>query len=279
MAPNPETIKLGATTITVFNLYTIPENLQRLIAVPPGETAPATLHQTAELPVQCILVRAPGRTVLVDAGGYEADYDHSGRVGYRPPPDLLTRLAEIGVAPEDVDDVVITHLHGDHFNGLTTARDGGYRLAFPNATGHVGARDWEAPRVREALANPSSLESRTLGVVNQAGRLNPVDGNRELGSGIAIVAAPGETPGHQILRVEAEGGTLYCVGDLYHHPLEVEHPGWMVPWADREANLASRRALVAAALAENARLVATHIDGVGRLTPTPSGVSWATASP
>jgi hypothetical protein len=68
---------------------------------------------------------------------------------------------------------------------------------------------------------------------------------------------------------------MYCLGDLYHHVIEVDHPSWSVPWADRTAIAASRRALTDAALAENALLIATHIPGVGRLLPTASGVTWS----
>ncbi len=89
-----------------------------------------------------------------------------------------------------------------------------------------------------------------------------------------ILPAPGETPGHQIVRVRSAGRTLYCLGDLYHHPVEVEQPTWAAHWNDRAAALASRQALVAAALAEDALLVATHIPGVGRLTKTDDGVQW-----
>lgn len=271
----PLRFKLGAATVTVIDLYSIPSKLDELI-VRPAEAAPLSAPiGNADLPVQCILVQTPGSTILVDAGAYEAAHDHSDRAGYQPPPDLIARLAEAGVAPEDVDHVAITHLHGDHYNALATERDGRRQPTFPNATYHVGAPDWEAPALREALANPASLESLHLAVANAHGRLNPTAARADLGNGVTILASPGETPGHQTVRVESEGETLYCVGDLYHHPLEVEHPDWMAPWADRAANVASRRALADAALAENARVIATHIPGVGRLRRSGNGVTWA----
>ncbi|HLZ07771.1 MAG TPA: hypothetical protein VKT80_04225, partial [Chloroflexota bacterium] len=123
----------------------------------------------------------------------------------------------------------------------------------------------------------TSLDARTIGVLDRAGRIVAVGGDRELASGITILPSPGETPGHQSVRITSEGKTLYCVGDLYHHRLEVEHPSWAVPWADAPTIRGSRSALVHAALAENALLVATHIGGVGRLVGAASAVSWKTA--
>jgi glyoxylase-like metal-dependent hydrolase (beta-lactamase superfamily II) len=73
--------------------------------------------------------------------------------------------------------------------------------------------------------------------------------------------------------VHSEGQTLYCLGDLYHDPLEVEHPKWMAQWADIDATFASRRRLVEAALAEDALLVPAHMSP-GRLERTVEGVRW-----
>ncbi len=66
---------------------------------------------------------------------------------------------------------------------------------------------------------------------------------------------------------------LYCLGDLYHHPVEVEHPTWMTQWKNREITLRSRHALMEAALAEHALLVAAHIP-LGYLEHTATGVQW-----
>ena len=77
-----------------------------------------------------------------------------------------------------------------------------------------------------------------------------------------------------IVRVHSEGQTLYLLGDLIHHPVEIERPEVMVHWADVEATRSSRRRLIESALAEDARLVATHIVPVGRLERTPQGVVW-----
>jgi glyoxylase-like metal-dependent hydrolase (beta-lactamase superfamily II) len=110
--------------------------------------------------------------------------------------------------------------------------------------------------------------------LNEEGLLRPVDDETILNDDVRIIPMPGETPGHQIVRVASGGQTLHCVGDLYHHPLEVEAPSCRVEWADATTTTASRAWLVEAAVSEEALLIATHIAGFGRLQPTASGVAW-----
>jgi glyoxylase-like metal-dependent hydrolase (beta-lactamase superfamily II) len=279
MADNIRTTKLGAATVTIVDLYDIPSKMSELVDAPKDERTPAEdaiLSQSVNLPVQCIFVRLPRLAVLVDAGAYETAHDSSGRTGYTPPPGLLESLARVGARPEDVDHLVITHAHGDHFNFVTRERAGRYEPTFPNAKVYLGRADWEMPALQQALGDESSLESRAFRPLQRAGRLILVEGEGELGEGVNILAAPGETVGHQILRVRSEGQTLYCVGDLWHHPIEVAHPTWMTPGRIREANILSRRAVADVALADHALLVATHIAGFGRLRRTATGVEWET---
>lgn len=68
-----------------------------------------------------------------------------------------------------------------------------------------------------------------------------------------------------------------CLGDLYHRAVELAQLGWHVIWADPVASVASQSALVAATLAEDALLIATHIEGVGRVERTDGG-RWVTTA-
>lgn len=273
--------RLGAATLTVVNvgdsLWTLAEEL----ALPEAErTAHPDLFAPMPFPSQCVHIALPalGASVLVDASVYDFPPDVAQvPPGYTPPPGLLPALVSRGVAAEEIGHVVITHPHFDHINGLTRpAEDDRDRWipCFPNARHYLGTADWEQPELQEALADPGSMEARTLGVLHAAGLLELVSGQREIAPGVRIVPAPGETPGHQVVRVESEGQVAYCLGDLFHSAEEVARPEWMATWADRSAMTASRRALLAAAQAEHALLVAAHILGAGRLAATGAGVSW-----
>ncbi|MBI1802015.1 MAG: MBL fold metallo-hydrolase [Chloroflexi bacterium] len=272
------TRRVGAASVTIVNVGDIQGALSGWMDEPPGGwPAPfaARLTQVQQFPIHCVHIGLPGLSVLVDAGLFDAPSPDSPYFipAYQPPPPFQKQLAQAGVRLENISHVVITHAHGDHFNGLTM--DG--RPVFPNARCYLGRADWERAEMQKALQSPQSTESRTFGVLAHAGLMEAVEGDRALGDGVQIIAAPGETPGHQIVRVHSEGQTLYCVGDLYHDPVEADQPTLMVRWADPKATLASRRALAEAALAENALLVATHIPAVGRLRDTGAGVVWAAA--
>lgn len=278
MAEQVRVIQLGAATVTVISVGDIQANLAELLnkaehVPPPGYAE--SFGQPLRMPIQCILIQLPAICVLVDASVYDISPDSPFAIpGYQPPPGLLTRLAERGVKPEAITHVVITHSHFDHISGVTKKRDGHYEPCFPNARYYLGRPDWENPDMQTALQHTHSLANHTLGILHDKGLLELVTGTYSLSSEVQIMAASGETAGHQIVRVCSEGQTLYCVGDLYHHPIEIEHPEWMVHWANAAANQSSRRTLTGSTLVENALVVATHISTIGRLEATASGIIW-----
>jgi glyoxylase-like metal-dependent hydrolase (beta-lactamase superfamily II) len=272
MTEHMHSIQVGAATVTVINVGDLLFRLDDWLIVPEAERPPY-FAKPLRFPIQCVHIASRGVSVLVDASIYEVEPDSPHAVaGYQPPPGLLPTLAEAGVHPEAISHVVITHIHHDHINGLTRQQDGHYTPCFPNARHYLGRADWE--QAQAALQEPESVESRTLGVLSRAGLLETVGGRHDLGGGVEVIPAPGESPGHQIVRVRSSERTLYCLGDLYHHPVEVEHQEWAAQWADADMIRASRQALVEAALDEQALLLATHIAGIGRLERAGPGVIW-----
>lgn len=272
--------RIGQAVLTVINVGDSLWNLGDELALPPeARTEYPAVFERRPFPSQCVHIALPGASLLVDASRYTAAPGSDDiPPDYSLPPSLVESLASIGVAPDDITHVVITHPHWDHINGLTVERDGKLVPCFPRARHFLGRADWEQAEMRTELADPGSLESRTLGIVNQADLLELVDGERELTEGVRIVAAPGETPGHQMVRVDSGGAVAYCLGDLVHSDAEIEHPDWAPTWAASEVLAASRQALTAAALAEHALLVAAHIAGAGRLLLAEDGrVRWVAA--
>jgi glyoxylase-like metal-dependent hydrolase (beta-lactamase superfamily II) len=241
-----------AIAITPLNIGRLRGHLASWYKLPPGHPYAGRVEEIAIL---CYHVALPGRSVLVDAAAYEFPLDGADMVlpGPHPPP-LAEQLAAAGADPSAVTDVVITHAHFDHINGLTRKVDGGYLPAFPHARHYLGAGDWD-PESFEAL------ESNTLAVVEQHGLLSLVRGPLALGDGLEIVPAPGETPGHQVLHLRAEGLEAYITGDLYHHRLEFDEPGRNVHWAEPEAMQASKAMLTERAAASGARVYFAHIEG------------------
>ncbi len=94
-----------------------------------------------------------------------------------------------------------------------------------------------------------------------------------------MIPAPGETPGHCMVRVRSGGETFYYVGDLFHHPCEVSHPDWIPPRRDLAATRASRSRLFAEAVPGRATVVFSHgrFPAWGRIIPAGGGFRWERA--
>lgn len=271
MTPPHITLTVGAATVTLFNLAELRVTLSEWLPIPeperPLEYASAFTGPQA-LPIYAVHIALPKASVLVDG----CDAVLVKNTPYVPPdyellPGLLEQLTRARITPDEVTHVVITHAHFDHYSGLV--QEGTPLL--PNARHYLGRNDHAVFQ-----AQPTD-EQQPLMLLQQRGLLEAVDAPLELIEGVTVLTAPGETPGHQLVRVHSQGETLYLVGDLYHHPLEVGQPERSVYWANAAANLQSRATLTGAALAEGARLVATHIARVGRLERDGAGVLWRDA--
>jgi len=273
------TISLGTAAITVINVGNMVLELSEVMNVPESEWRPryaSAFEKPLPFPSQSVHIALPDASILVDANNYAIAVPPGSPYlppNYQSPPSLLDQLHEKGIRPRDITHLVITHAHFDHYIGTTIESDGTYLPTFPNARCYLGRADWDDLAMQTSLQDPASDESRTFGVLHQSGLLELVEGNRTLNPAVQLIAAPGESAGHQLVRVHSEGQTLYCLGDLYHHLVEVEQPTWMATWANPDTNITSRHALVEAALAENALLVAAHMP-IGRLQRTPTGITW-----
>lgn len=265
-------VNAGDMTVRMADEYGLPE-----FAYSP-EYAEA-FGQPQRFPSLSALIELDGVTTLVDANDYRAAVTpDSGYYtpDYTPPPPIAAQLASLGMEPGDVAHLVITHAHWDHFAGVTQAigAQGEPEPVYPRARVYLGHGDWDDAEMSANIQRPDSLEARTLGVVHARGLLELVSEEREIAPGVTIIPAPGETPGHQIVRVQSKGETLYILGDLIHHEAEASHPDWMVTWAEPGTMRASKASLFERALRENALLTAAHIGSLGRLARTAGGVVW-----
>lgn len=284
---NPATLRVGTARVTILNAGDLRFHLAEELAVPEAVWRPhhAELFERPGIcPSLSVYIEQGDARILVDVGDYRATVTPGSEYaldGYTPPPGIPTQLARLGVAPEDITHVVITHAHWDHYAGVTAPGASGETASgqaptFPLARYCIGAADWADAEMQAALGDPTSLEARTLGALMAQGALHLVEGPESIADGIELLPAPGETPGHLVVRVHSQGETLYVVGDLFHHAIEVEHPDWMVGWADTEAMLATRRWLIQQAHDERAQLIAAHIFGAGRIERVDANtLQWA----
>ncbi len=225
---------------------------QEFIRLAGATEAPASINT--------FLLRGEGKTILVDAG-------NGGNIGR-----TAARLHELGIAPEQVDAVLITHMHGDHIGGLLRA-DG--QAAFPQADIYVSAPErayWE----KEA-GQGGELAKRVLAAYGD--RVKELRNNDEPLPGIRAIAAPGHTPGHMILEV----GDLYLIADLLHAAaIQVPRPDVCATY-DKNAPQAAetRRKVFDMASAPGKVVAGAHLPypGIGRITRKDGNYTYTPAAP
>ncbi|MDQ7778785.1 MAG: MBL fold metallo-hydrolase [Planctomycetota bacterium] len=169
--------------------------------------APADRKNRIRLAMRPMLVRGGSFALLVDAG-IGMDRNPAWKSIYkieRGGGGVVNALNANGLKPEDITDVVVTHLHFDHAGGLTH-RDaaGALRLAFPRAIVHIRRSQWEwalTPSEREA----GSLIAEDLQLLKAEAKLNLLETDTEVQPGVFAVETGGHAPGHQIVIVGGAG--------------------------------------------------------------------------
>jgi glyoxylase-like metal-dependent hydrolase (beta-lactamase superfamily II) len=211
------------------------------------------------VPIGCFIVRTGDQTVLVDAGLGELDLGAMGRGG-----DLPQQLAGAGVAPEDIDVVVCTHLHLDH-SGWLVKDDVPF---FPNATVRFGAGDWDQ-FVVDGSDDPGTKARVQL--LADLGRVDVIDGDDVLlAPGMTSRHAPGHTHGHNVLVLASGDERAVLLGDAVTCPIQLEEPDWTA-MSDVDPAMAARtrEALWQELEGTDTRAVAAHFPGLefGRVLP------------
>ena len=180
---------------------------------------PADELNRIDLDLRCLLADASGgagsRRILVDTGmGDRWDEKKVGVFGLvRRPNQLVAELAEEGVTRESVTDVILTHLHFDHAGGAVREVDGRLVPTFPEARYWVQRRHWEwagSPSERDR----ASFRPEDFSILQAEGRLELIDGAKEIIPGVRVTPISGHTPGQQMVEFHTGAGVLVFCADL-----------------------------------------------------------------
>jgi glyoxylase-like metal-dependent hydrolase (beta-lactamase superfamily II) len=234
----------------------------------PGEALGPDFPEKVMTPVLASLWRGHGRTALVDTGGGVCDVLWPGGAG------LPAALERIGVAPEAITDVVLTHLDFDHAGGAVAgAWPEPLSPAFPQAT--VRVADFGLDWWWNAEERPLTVGPRILRALRDAGALATFSDGDDVLPGVRVRSAPGHCAGHTALEVADGEGVLLHLADAIHDRSHVEHPEWDRLY-DRTAEiaLATRIALLAEAEERRAMVLASHIDSPGLIERAAGKATW-----
>jgi glyoxylase-like metal-dependent hydrolase (beta-lactamase superfamily II) len=237
---------------------------------------PSDENNLLVLTLRSLIVETDGHVTLVDTGwGDKQDEKFFRHVHLHNGEGLLGGLNNRGYKPEDITDVVLTHLHADHCGGgvVKSKTGAGYELTFPEAIYHVSRTQWDWAMKNNPREEDAFLEENILPIM-QSGRLSLVDEECELFAGFSVRIYYGHTPGLMIPFIGYKGKTLVYTGDLIptiaHIPLI-----WNMSY-DIESlkTIDEKSKLLEEALSNNYILVFQHDESVEccTLEMTPKGI-------
>ena len=234
-----------------------------------GEAMPA--------PITAFLLQSEDRTILIDSGLGDLDMfgPGLGRVS--------DGLAAMGVAPEDVDLVIVTHAHPDHIGGMVGANG----AVFPNAEVAIAQAEidfWgDAGIMAQAPEEAQGLFQLAQGVYSAYGdRLIPITADTEVAPGITMELSPGHTPGHALVHIDGGTRELLMVADTLHSSVvhtALPDTGFGFD-TDSPLAASSRRRVFDRAAADNLLIAATHVPfpGIGRFVRSGEAYAYVPAS-
>ncbi len=173
--------------------------------------------------MRCLLVDTGERLILVDSGTGHKQLEYLQYYHFQEIVDFKQEFEKLGYAPDDVTDVILTHLHFDHCGGCTeyNADKTAVELVFPNATHWVGERQWQIflqPNVREG----DSYFLENMLAVEKAGKLRLVAENTWICNEVELRLYHGHTVGQIAPYFHFDDKTLVCPGDVI--PFEAALP-------------------------------------------------------
>ena len=224
------------------------------------------------LNVACYLMRSEGRTILVDTGvgrGPSAILD-----GVRG--QLMQEFQIKGLSVDDVDTVVITHLHPDHVGWNLTETAGKYRPTFPRARCLISQVDWDFFRQPQTLERYPYMAESVL-PLEDMGNVDFIPGETSITGEVSTISTPGHTPGHISVVIASQGERGIVIGDVAHSLVQAHESHWNCGFdADPEQAGRTRTELLDRLEREGFLVAAVHFPspGFGRFLRQDSRRYW-----
>ena len=206
------------------------------------------------------LIRSDGKNILVDTGLGPKPAD----APETPWGELMNDFQAHGIRPEDIDAVVMTHLHRDHVGWNLQSNDGRYSPTFPNARYWLSRADWDA------CHDPALIEARfpnaptCVWPLEDLGLIEFMDGECQITDELTTLPSPGHTPGHMSIVIRSQGESALVLGDVLHNTAQVHELDW-ASRADIDPDVAraTRLTLVDRMEQEGMPVAAVHLPAPG----------------
>lgn len=231
------------------------------------------LQNPVEASVNSFLIQTGTKNILVDTGAGQL-------FGPKVCGKLLESLTVAGLKPEQIDDILITHVHTDHSGGLM--RDG--KMLFPNATIHVGKPDldffFDSSNSEKTGYGIKYFEQaqKSLKPYVDAGKVKTFSGAEEILPGITATLHPGHTPGSAFYLVKSKDQSIQFLGDVFHcAAVQMARPDITIKFDVDSKEAAKVRAAELAHFAKDKQMIgAPHLPfpGIGYVQTEGKGYRW-----
>jgi glyoxylase-like metal-dependent hydrolase (beta-lactamase superfamily II) len=219
--------------------------------------------------INAFLIQTGGKNILIDTGAQ----------GFGPTMGRTKgTLAALGVGADAVDEIILSHAHPDHANGLLDEKGG---IAFKNAALKICETDvnfWyddAAMAKYEAKKMMFDTARKNLGPYKASGQLKTFKFDSDLGNGLSSVALPGHTPGHTGVMVSQGKEQLLIWGDIVHNAfLQFDHPEQTLAYdLDAETAAATRAKIFDRVATDRLRIAGMHLpfNAIGHLAKRGGG--------
>lgn len=276
-APGYYRFMLGNFEVTALSDGTVDLPVDQLLHEPAAKTVAALDHAFQKTPQEtsdnAYLINTGKRLILIDTGAGDLFGPTLGK--------LMGNLKASGYTAEEVDDILLTHMHPDHIGGLAKNSV----IQFPNAIVHAERDEgnyWlsetnlaKAPDASKAFFKDAMAE---VDPYVKAGKFRPFKGDVALLPGVSSYTSFGHTAGHTSYMIESQGQKLLVMGDLIHVPaVQLDHPNVTISFDTDPKEAAASRIRVFNQVARDKTLVAgAHIPfpGLGHLRTTGASYQW-----
>lgn len=281
--PAPYKVKVGDTEVTALLDGILPVDAEKLFFTnEPGK--PTQLLQNVfiknpvEVSMNAYLVKTNGKLILIDTGAGELFGNAGGK--------LVQSLKQAAVAPEEITDILLTHIHADHSGGLVMSG----KVIFPNAVIHVNKAEtnfWlnekNAKKADEKAmgASPKTFSNAMDMLIPylKAGKVKTFEREKEeIVPHIYTMPTGGHTPGHTVYVLESKGEKMYFWGDLVHmEGLQFVEPTLENHFdVDHKSGIENREKYYDDAAKNNYLIGASHISypGMGRVKKEGNKYIW-----